>query len=186
MPITQSRLKDLLEEHEAWIAALDRFYTWFIDVKNAKTNPENKLDLLESELAGLRALSRTYAIVERRWIKANWKRNERLALRQTSKRRLKGMKPQLGTNDTAPSNQLVIDREYEEFNAGIGAYSTGANEPDNGEYLAFNTGNLPANETEAEQCKRELQLKELPSEALLENWREMRKGVLKNAPNPFD
>ncbi len=160
MPITQERLRDLLEEHETWINALSAFRTNADSIYN---NPalaaSDKLEMLYGETLLLRDLSRTYAIVERRDLNRNWKLNQRLAAKQQRKRRAAGIVPR----------GMATETDWVPHEASF----------DEAAYAAHNAD--PANQANSEiaQCMTEMGLSEPPSPSMLENWRTNRAGPRK-------
>jgi hypothetical protein len=176
MPITQQRLRDLLEEHEACLRAIDALRT------NAEGHYRNKMldatdrvEMLYAETLLLADVPRLYAKLERRDLDRNWKKNQKLAAKQERKRRAKGIAPRGQPTDTdwvphtqAPQPEPVVFTDEDEA-----------------AYAAFNAQGAAPLDDEAAQCMRELGLTEPPSPSLLESWREGRNGPRQVPRNPW-
>jgi hypothetical protein len=188
MPITQSRLRDLLEEYETTISAIQLALRRARGIMESETlSGVQKADLLFGELAPLGALPRMLALVERRDLNRSWKRNQRQADIAARKRRERGV-PERGKptdSDWLPrahfGEQYIADDGYDAWEreeAAKGpAMAPPAVSPDQVAKLHADDAKpraLPA-EYDIFLCQHELGLADQPTEAQLAQWREKRR-----------
>jgi hypothetical protein len=174
MPITQDRLRDLLEEHERTLQSIDaRLNTADRLHANQSLTAADKFEMLHSDITLLRSLSRTFAIVERRWLNANWKKNQRSAAKQERARRLAGVAPRGKPTDSdwlpheSYSGLAPSADDYDRFDRDPAFAPSTA--PASGQHVA------PANsEYDIYACQYELGLADKPSEQQLAAWRTKR------------
>jgi len=171
MPITQDRLRDLLEEHERTLQAIDSLLRATDSLgANRSLQADEKFTMLISEISLLRSLSRTYAIVERRWLNANWKKNQRSAAKQERARRLAGVTPRGRPSDSdwmpqesyhglAPSGDDYVHFDH---NAAFA--------PDKARMKPLQA----SDEYDIYRCQHELGLADKPTAEQLAKWREER------------
>jgi hypothetical protein len=94
MPITQSRLLDLLTEHEHALSLHRDLITRLRHLSSVQDiTLADFRDLLLAEIEATAHIPNTYAVVERRHFNANSRRNERMRAKAERKRRSQGISP---------------------------------------------------------------------------------------------
>jgi hypothetical protein len=184
MSITQERIRDLLEEYENLINAVQACLRRAGDLIGRETlTAADKADMLWNELCTLKAIPRYHAMVERRDLNRNWKRNQRQADKARQKRRERGI-PERSRNATdtdwlprglGVSEQFIEDDGYDAFNADPRFAPTNpasATRPSDADDNRKPSQLTP--EQEVYLCMHEMGLAEKPTADQLTFWKEMK------------
>ena len=176
MPITQDRLRDLLEEYERTIVAVTARLKAATEINALRSlTDHDKFELLYNEVLLLSNLPRTYAIVERRDLNRNWKRNQSAAAKQERARRAKGIAPRGKPTDTdwvpheTYQGRFPSGDDYESFDHDA-QFAPEQKRPSPN--ANANSAAAGSNEYDIYLCQHELGLADKPTETQYAKWRQ--------------
>jgi hypothetical protein len=110
MPITQSRMLDLLIEHERVLSLYHDLTARLRHLAQADgiTTLADFRDLLIAEIEATAHVPNTYAVVERRHFNAQGKRNNYMRLKAERKRRAQGIAPRNSDPTNSDNTSFII------------------------------------------------------------------------------
>jgi hypothetical protein len=174
MPITQARFRDLLEEYERTITSVNARLRAAEEINASRSlTDRDRFELLYNEVLLLSSLPRTYAIVERRDLNRNWKRNQSAAAKQERTRRAKGIAPRGKPTDTdwlpheSYQGRFPSTDDYESFDRDARFAPETASMP-------TPTRAVQTSEYDIHLCQHELGLANKPTEEQYAKWCEAR------------